>query len=172
MPVKGCKFWPMLDTWPFSSEGSLVCNTYCDTGHPFIMVISEDPWHSHPIPSVWQWSCHYLFLKTWICRGWDLNAQPSTCRANAVTHCANVPAHCIVFKVYNIWWTVNVLIFSMDFIWRLMLIHLFSHLAIYFKIWRRDMTAKHAIKFTSPKCYRLTVYYAKISKSNWRDEEL
>lgn len=34
------------------------------------------------------------------------------------------------------------------------------------------MTAKRAINFTSPKCYRLTVYYAKISKSNWRDEEL
>ena len=21
----------------------------------------RDPWHSHPIPSVWHWSCHYLF---------------------------------------------------------------------------------------------------------------
>ena len=28
---------------PFSSMGSLACHTYCDTGHPFIMVISEDP---------------------------------------------------------------------------------------------------------------------------------
>ena len=28
---------------PLSSEGSLACHTYCDTGHPFIMVISEDP---------------------------------------------------------------------------------------------------------------------------------
>ena len=27
---------------PFSSEGSLACHTYCDTGHPFMMVISED----------------------------------------------------------------------------------------------------------------------------------
>ena len=42
--------------WPLSSEGS-----YCDTGHPFIMVISEDPWQSHLLPSVWQ--CHYLFLR-------------------------------------------------------------------------------------------------------------
>ena len=31
-------------SWPLSSEGSLECHTYCDTGHPFIMVISEDPW--------------------------------------------------------------------------------------------------------------------------------
>ena len=30
-------------SWPLSSEGSLACHTYCDTGHPFIMVISADP---------------------------------------------------------------------------------------------------------------------------------
>ena len=29
--------------WPLSSEGSLACHTCCDTGHTFIMVISEDP---------------------------------------------------------------------------------------------------------------------------------
>ena len=26
-----------------SSEGSLACHTYCDTGHPFIIVITKDP---------------------------------------------------------------------------------------------------------------------------------
>ena len=42
--VKGCKFRPMLGTsCPLRSEGSLVCHNYCDTGHPFIMVISEHP---------------------------------------------------------------------------------------------------------------------------------
>ena len=30
---------------------------------PLIMVISEDPWHSHLLSSVWQWDCHYLFLR-------------------------------------------------------------------------------------------------------------
>ena len=50
-------------SWPLSSEGSLTCQTYCDTGQPFIMVISEEPWHFHLLPSVWQWSCHYLFLR-------------------------------------------------------------------------------------------------------------
>ena len=50
---------------PLSSEDSLVCHTYWVTGHPFIMVISEDnypkdPWHSNLLPSVWQWSCNYL----------------------------------------------------------------------------------------------------------------
>ena len=57
LPVKGCKFWPMLGT---VSEGSLACYTYCDTGHPFL---SEDPWHSQLLPSVWQWNCRYLFLR-------------------------------------------------------------------------------------------------------------
>ena len=39
-------------SWPLSSEGSLTCHTYCDTGHPFIMVISEDPWNSHLLPTL------------------------------------------------------------------------------------------------------------------------
>ena len=38
--------------WPLSSKGSLACYTYCDTGHSFIMVISEDSWHSLILPSV------------------------------------------------------------------------------------------------------------------------
>ena len=49
-------------SWPLCSEGSLEWYTYCYTGHPLIMVISEDPWHSHPLPSVWQRSCHYMYL--------------------------------------------------------------------------------------------------------------
>ena len=31
---------------PFSIECSLTYQTHCDTGQPFIMIISEDPWHS------------------------------------------------------------------------------------------------------------------------------
>ena len=30
-------------SWPLSIEGSVACHTYCNTGHPFIMLISEDP---------------------------------------------------------------------------------------------------------------------------------
>ena len=52
-----------METSPLSSEGSLTCHTHCDTGLPFIMAISEDPWHSHLLPSVWHGSCHYLFLR-------------------------------------------------------------------------------------------------------------
>ena len=48
---------------PLSNEVSLACHTYCDTGHPFMMVISENPWYSHLLPSVWQWIYHFLFLR-------------------------------------------------------------------------------------------------------------
>ena len=35
-------------SWPLSSKGFLIArHTYCNMGHPFIMVISEDRWHSH-----------------------------------------------------------------------------------------------------------------------------
>ena len=61
---EGLKIWNYArHSWPLSSEGSLTCHTFCDTGLPFIMVISKDPWHSHLLPSIWQWSCHYLFLR-------------------------------------------------------------------------------------------------------------
>ena len=34
--------------WSLSSDCSLACHTYFDTGHPFIMFISKDLWHSQP----------------------------------------------------------------------------------------------------------------------------
>ena len=49
-------------SWPLSSEVSLACRDYCDTGHPFIMVISDNPWHLHLLPSVLQSSCHCFFF--------------------------------------------------------------------------------------------------------------
>ena len=49
-------------SWLLSSEDSLTCHTHGDTGLPFIMVITEDPWQSHLLPSVWQWSCDYMYL--------------------------------------------------------------------------------------------------------------
>ena len=63
LPMKGCKFLTNArHSWPLSNKGnrSVTCHTYCDTDLPFIMVISEDPWHSHLLPRVWQWSCHFL----------------------------------------------------------------------------------------------------------------
>ena len=44
LPVKRCKFLTYArHLWPLSNEGSLMCHIHCDTGLPFIMVISEDP---------------------------------------------------------------------------------------------------------------------------------
>ena len=48
-------------SWPLSSEGSFACHTFCDTGHPIILVISEDPWKF--LLKVWLWSCNYLYLR-------------------------------------------------------------------------------------------------------------
>ena len=50
LPVKTAIFTYARHSWPLSSEGSLTCHTYCDTGLRFIMVISEDPWHAHLLP--------------------------------------------------------------------------------------------------------------------------
>ena len=50
-------------SWSLSSESNFACHIFCDTVHPFIISISEDPWHSHLLPSFWLWSCHYLFLR-------------------------------------------------------------------------------------------------------------
>ena len=67
LTMRGNKFWPIYtrNSWPLiiSSDGSFTCQTYCDTGQPFIGVVSEDPWHSYLLPSVWQWSCHCLYLR-------------------------------------------------------------------------------------------------------------
>ena len=40
-------------SWALNSEGSLACHTYCNTGHPFIIVIFKDSWPSHLLPSVY-----------------------------------------------------------------------------------------------------------------------
>ena len=50
-------------SWSLSSESYLTWHTHCDAGLPFIMIISEDPWHSHLLPSVCHWSSHYLILR-------------------------------------------------------------------------------------------------------------
>ena len=52
-------------SWSLSSEGSSACHTYCDTGHPFIMVIYEDHWHSYLLLSSGSGAVttHYLLLR-------------------------------------------------------------------------------------------------------------
>ena len=59
--------------------------TYFDSGHPFIMVITEDPWHL--LPSVWQWSWNYLFLHVRLRSVTTGIRTPNL--SNALTDCAS-----------------------------------------------------------------------------------
>ena len=57
-----------------SSAGSLACHTSSDTGHPFIMTISVDPWQTYtPIADCLgvEMSLPVFTIKG--CRGWDSN---------------------------------------------------------------------------------------------------
>ena len=63
LPVKGLKFWPILRTLPLSREGSLACHTYCINR---ASIYNGHFWGSvtlTPVPVVWHWSCHFLFLR-------------------------------------------------------------------------------------------------------------
>ena len=68
-------------TDPFISRLNLPLKS-CICKHPGfgtlipMMVISEDQWHSHLLPSVWQWSCHFLFLRR--------RLRSTACEANAL----------------------------------------------------------------------------------------
>ena len=44
-------------SWSLSIEDSLECHTYSDMGHPFIMVIFEDPWHCRAFSKVADTTC-------------------------------------------------------------------------------------------------------------------
>ena len=71
-------------SWPLISLCSLTCHTYYYTCQHFIMVISEEPWHSHLLPSVWRRSCHNLFLRIMSVRSWD-RTQTSCMRSECST---------------------------------------------------------------------------------------
>ena len=78
-------------SWSLSSEGSLACHNYCDTGHPFIMVISGDLWHSHSgTDPTW----FYDLGLSWL--GFE-NPTNKACEVNALIHRA-IAAVCPIFK--------------------------------------------------------------------------
>ena len=78
--------------WPLSSVSFLACQTYYDTGNPFIMLISEIPWHK-PNPERLAVELSLTVLTTWVCGGLDSNTKPSAFWANALTHCATASVH-------------------------------------------------------------------------------
>ena len=97
LPVKGCKS---------NSEGSLACHTYCDMGHPFTMVISKDPWHSHLLQSVYQWSCHYLYLRLRsVATG--IQTPNLALEGPALTHCAVCYSFKLVLALCSMRWKEN-----------------------------------------------------------------
>ena len=99
-------------TWhlrPLSSEGSLACHTYCDTGLPFIMVISEIPWHSRLMPSVWQGTVTTCFTDLGLSH---LGFDYPTFRlwgehSNSLRHCRGTKKRFILIKTIfffsNVW---------------------------------------------------------------------
>ena len=74
---------------PLRSEGSLECHTYCDTGHPFIMVINLRGLVTlTPVADHLAVELSQPILTTSVHHNWNSNTQPSTCRTTALTHCA------------------------------------------------------------------------------------
>ena len=59
------------------------CHTCCDTGHSFIMDISDNTWHSHRLSSD-----VIPVLPTLVCRRLDSNNRPFESEANVLTDCA------------------------------------------------------------------------------------
>ena len=90
LPLNGCKFWPMLSTYGHWAVRVLKRATSTVRGHLFIMVISEDPWHPHLMPSVLQWSCHCFSDLGLSQLGFE---HPTfRLRVNDLTHCATATA--------------------------------------------------------------------------------
>ena len=72
-------------SWPFSSEGSSACHTYCVNvynGH------LRGPVKLAPIAERLAVELSLTVFSTNVCRGWDSNTQPSACGENALTRCA------------------------------------------------------------------------------------
>ena len=72
-------------SWSLSREDSLACHTYCDTGHPFNKGHLRVPVTLTPIAERLAVGLSLPVFTTLVCRGWDLNTQPSACGANALT---------------------------------------------------------------------------------------
>ena len=73
--MNGFKFW--------NNGHSLPLHIYYETVRPFIKVISEDPWHSHVLPSACQSSCHYYLKRLSLSRP-VIETRPYACGMNAL----------------------------------------------------------------------------------------
>ena len=80
--VRGCKFWPMFGSKAIEQWGFFSVPIHCDTGHPFTMVISDDPRHSNQCRE-----CHYLFNESILSR---LGFEHSTFRMRRYTFVTSI----------------------------------------------------------------------------------
>ena len=103
-PVKGYKFRPMLGTYGHWADMVLLRFTPTQTHEIHLK------WSSPKIllPSVWHWSCHYLFITSWVCHWWVSNTQSFPWRANALADCVNA-AQCLFIRVCHGWIPPNAL---------------------------------------------------------------
>ena len=88
LPVKGCKFWPMLDqdSWPLSSEGSLACHMHLlwhgasvYNGH------LREPVTLTPIAERLALELLLPVFTTQVCQAWDSNTVQSHHRHHVIT---------------------------------------------------------------------------------------
>ena len=82
-------------------EGLLECHTYCDAGHPFIMATSENKWHSHPLQTVWRYSCQECMLWFSIAAGFRTPNIPHAMRTSNWLRHNGVPSHCHLFDIWR-----------------------------------------------------------------------
>ena len=95
LPMKSCKFWPMLGTLGHWAVRVLWRATHIVTRGICLL------WSS-PKTRATRACCQAFgngavttcVLKTSVCRDWDLNTQLSAFGENALTHCATAAANC------------------------------------------------------------------------------
>ena len=74
--------------WPLNSEGSLACHTYCMWHRAsFYNGHLQRPVRLTPIAELLAVELSLPVFTIKVCCSWDWNTQPSTCKANALTHC-------------------------------------------------------------------------------------
>lgn len=87
-------------SWPLSSEGSMACNTYCDTGHP---------WNSYLLAV----KLSLPVLTTWFCPACDTKTQHSAWETNVLTDSATAVAYTVEMNMIATKKTRNISMFEM-----------------------------------------------------------
>ena len=100
LPVKGCKFWPMLGTHGHWQVSVLQCATPIWHGASIYNGHIRGPVTLTPFAKCLAVERSQPVFTTKVCCGWDSNTQPSTYGDNALTHCA-------IAAVSILWFTMS-----------------------------------------------------------------